>query len=66
MVNPVINYHEEMKYLSEQHKDSTDRYIYLQRKCKEDCTHTNKEGNVAWRELTDDIVYCPYCGLNQY
>ena len=71
MINPAISYKKEMNELIPSTKDIENatesqaiRWNKLYDKCHKECTHKNESGNNSWRQLSDDLWYCPYCDAN--
>jgi hypothetical protein len=42
-----------------------DHYVKLAILLQKTCTHKDENGNWAWKQLSDDLLVCPYCGITE-
>lgn len=71
MRNPAIVYKKEMddilpssKHIDDVADEEIMRWNELYGKCYKECTHKDEDGNPAWRQMSEDLLYCPYCSMN--
>jgi len=64
-MNPALLYKEEMNLIEDSgHEEDMKRWNELYEKSRKKCTHTDRNGKSSWRSLSQDLLWCSICGIN--